>query len=309
MTRRFVLAAFAAASLAGGLAPAGAAAPQAGAARPGTVVLAPPPPPAAAQTGAESVAAVCRASSGAHTVALVELFTSQGCSSCPPADRWLSALRRSPLHPARAVALAMHVDYWDDIGWRDPFAARAHTERQREYARLGGNSSVYTPQVLVDGRDLRAWHAPGRFLAAVARVNERAAPVRMTIDARRDTTGVRVAVTVRPLADGRFAASPAHLRVALVEDGLLTKVARGENAGAVLPNDRVVRQLAGPLPIATDGQFAPIELDWPAALAGARAGLVAWLQRADGSIVQALDCAFGAPGAIAARADAPSSVR
>ena len=95
-------------------------------------------------------AAACQATSPKNTVALVELYTSQGCSSCPPADRWLSQLP-SRIDSNRAVPLALHVGYWDYIGWKDPFAKREFNDRQSQLAALNGNRTRYTPGVFVQG--------------------------------------------------------------------------------------------------------------------------------------------------------------
>src|SRR5688572_22165851 len=89
----------------------------------------------------------------AQAPVLVELFTSQGCSSCPPADKLLSALRSDPQMAGRVIPLAFHVDYWNRIGWEDPFSSAQWTGRQQRYARaLGNGSRVYTPQLVVNGR-------------------------------------------------------------------------------------------------------------------------------------------------------------
>ena len=112
-------------------------------------------PPGRAAAGAP----VCRAESGASTVALVELYTSEGCDSCPPADRWLSSSFAPVVAGDDAVALAFHVDYWDRLGWKDRFAAAAWTKRQYAAASAARSDLVYTPQVLLQGRDFPAWHA------------------------------------------------------------------------------------------------------------------------------------------------------
>src|SRR5438270_8352522 len=89
----------------------------------------------------------CTARSPDHSVALLELYTSEGCDSCPPADRWLSRFDQTSVAD-RVVPLALHVDYWDRLGWKDRFASPAYTERQREQTRRQGSSFVYTPQVM-----------------------------------------------------------------------------------------------------------------------------------------------------------------
>jgi len=127
------------------------------------------------------VAAECTARSGPQTAALVELYTSEGCSSCPPADRWLSSLDER-YKPGTLVPLALHVDYWDYIGWKDPYGKREHSLRQRRLSQLQRLALVYTPQVLLQGRDFRGWWSR-EFDEAVARINSQPAraQIRLTL--------------------------------------------------------------------------------------------------------------------------------
>src|SRR5687767_8007237 len=96
----------------------------------------------------------CSARSGPVAATVVELYTSEGCSSCPPADRWLSAVAQR----GDVVALAYHVDYWDRLGWKDRFASPAFTQRQLDQRPVNGARFAYTPQVVIDGRDRSGWH-------------------------------------------------------------------------------------------------------------------------------------------------------
>jgi hypothetical protein len=158
---------------------------------------------------------------------VLELFTSQGCSSCPPADRLLSRLARDP----SLAPLAFHVDYWDDLGWADPFASAAWTERQRAYARALGDK-VYTPELVVGGAAGMVGsseHDIDRAIAAAPR------PARLAATARWRAGAVDVTAA---------APADAEVFVAVWQDGLSTDVARGENAGRTLAGDRVVRRLA-----------------------------------------------------------------
>src|SRR5262245_15604831 len=98
---------------------------------------------------ASAQALQCTAKSAAQTTALVELYTSEGCDSCPPADRWLSSLGAKGYAPDRLVPIALHVDYWDYIGWKDPYAKAAHSARQRKMASLARAAAIYTPQVML----------------------------------------------------------------------------------------------------------------------------------------------------------------
>ena len=130
----------------------------------------------AAFVQAPSLAAdTCSARSAATVAPVVELYTSEGCNSCPPADRWLSKLKADP----NAVALAFHVDYWDRLGWKDRFASAAFTARQAEQQASNGARFSYTPQVVVDGRDRKDW--PG---IAMPLGNRPAAPVDVHAGAR-----------------------------------------------------------------------------------------------------------------------------
>ncbi len=194
------------------------------------------PPPA-------SGAAPCQAASADRPAQVVELYTSEGCSSCPPADRWLSGLRPEP----GVVALAFHVDYWDRLGWADRFASPAFTERQHEQQRSSGARFVYTPQVLVNGRDWRGW--PGALPGASA------APVRLRLQMERD----EVTADVTPLAASPAASAALAGYWAAVEDGHVSRVAAGENAGSVLHHDHVVRRYQ---PIARWTGTQPRQFSW-----------------------------------------------
>jgi hypothetical protein len=196
---------------------------------------------AVAAAGASgAVWAQCRAASEEHQVAVFELYTSEGCDSCPPADRWFSTLGRSD-GSSQAVALAFHVDYWDRLGWRDRFGNSTYTARQREQASRHRSPFVYTPQVLLQGEDFPAWHTPGRPADAVSAINTRPARAKIELTAtpaEPNATAVDVRVRVPDPADRAHAA----IALALVQDGLASDVKAGENAGKRLAHDHVVRQ-------------------------------------------------------------------
>jgi hypothetical protein len=105
----------------------------------------------------------CSAVSGSQTNALVELYTSEGCSSCPPADQWLTRLKTQSNQLGNIVPIALHVDYWDYIGWKDNFANPAFAKRQRDMAASGRARGVYTPQIAINGQDTRSWLANLEF--------------------------------------------------------------------------------------------------------------------------------------------------
>jgi len=168
-------------------------------------------------------------------VAVVELFTSEGCSSCPPAERILSDLAAEARTSHKPVyALEFHVDYWNSLGWRDPFSEAAYSERQRAYAAALGEEQVYTPQMIVNGTNAFVGSNRARADAAIASALKGVARVELTI-AR---TGDRV--------DFRAPGAPrgARLCVAIVAPRQVVKVARGENAGRTLAHSRVVRAFA-----------------------------------------------------------------
>jgi hypothetical protein len=162
---------------------------------------------------------------------VVELFTSEGCSSCPPADALLAELAPRP----DLLALSFHVDYWDKLGWKDPFSSPAATARQHRYAELLGLATVYTPQIVVDGK----WQAIGSNRAEVeramgaARRNREGLPVTLTVERGR----VKIA-----LGPDNGAASASVLLIGF-DRRQLSAVARGENSGRILAHADVVKSV------------------------------------------------------------------
>ncbi len=188
-----------------------------------------------------AVGSLCSVDSAPQPAVVVELFTSQGCSSCPPADRWLGTLRER--YGDRVVPLSMHVGYWDYIGWKDPFARREFNERQRLLADANGSRAVYTPGVFVQGREVRDWSSTAKIDALVRSVQQKPSAAALKLGVESITSA---AVTVR--AQGK-APSGARLWLALVQSGLATAVKAGENRGETLRNDHVVRDWRGPYPV------------------------------------------------------------
>jgi hypothetical protein len=227
----------------------------------------------------------CRATSGPSLRPLIELFTSEGCDSCPAADRWLAAQFPPSSRDPRAIALAFHVDYWDRLGWVDRFASHAYTERQYTAMRANRASFVYTPQVLLQGRDFPGWRQPrADAIDAVARRPARAV---LTIDATvlPATVAVRVDAAI---ADAALRAD-SQLFVAYVDSGLVSEVKAGENRGKRLAHEHVVRSLQPAGVADADGRIrANIDVGRPAE-AGSDAAIVAFVQRrSDGDVLQAL---------------------
>jgi len=177
------------------------------------------------------------AAAGEPAPVVVELFTSQGCNSCPPADRLLGELARRP----DVLALSFNVDYWDYIGWKDPFASRAHTERQRAYGRALGRRVVYTPQMVIDGADEAVGSARAEVEARIAAAAARGG--KLTLRFARDDSGRNSVLIPARTPDIPPSAVPATVWLVLYDREHVTEVKRGENAGATLANHNVVREL------------------------------------------------------------------
>jgi len=197
-----------------------------------------------------ATAGQCSAQSGARTAVLVELYTSEGCDSCPPADRWLSSLQSQGYAPDKVVPLALHVDYWDYIGWKDPYAKREFATRQRKLAELKRAKIIYTPQVVLQGQDFRRW-GTSDFAAAVEKLNRQPprARIALTLDAMGRTS---VEVTLEAELLSAAERKDAALYLAAFENKLSSHVAAGENRGKTLPHDYVVREWVGPIEFGAD---------------------------------------------------------
>lgn len=202
-------------------------------------------------------------------VATIELFTSEGCSSCPPADRYLSSLTTSSDLWQKIIPLAFHVDYWDGLGWRDPYASPAHSARQRTYTLRGHLSQVYTPAFVVRGSEWRGFFRGGAIEAPAGR---RVGRLSLTVDATARSAQVEFAAS-DPASDGY------EVALALLGFGLESRVAAGENRGRVLTHDFVVldSELA---PLHRDGGKQVATLSLPTtAIDAKRLALVAWVAR------------------------------
>ena len=226
-----------------------------------------------------SAAPACVASSGAQRAVLLELYTSEGCDSCPPADRRLSQYKGQPDHAGRVVPLAFHVDYWDRLGWADRFASPQYTQRQYAMAGLARSRLVYTPQFLKNGRD---WRSAGSPLDGIG---ENPAGAKIVLE-----LGVPGAGPLIIGGEVSAANTAAETYVALYENNLESQVRAGENRGKTLRHDYVVRRLIGPLAPDREGrvslhrQITP-EPGWKRA----DLGVVAFVQdKATGEILQAL---------------------
>jgi hypothetical protein len=186
--------------------------------------------PAQAQSPTQAPGAACSAKSSAVAPTVVELYTSEGCSSCPPADRWLSTLKGKP----DVLALAFHVNYWDRLGWVDRFASPEFTSRQYEMARVVNSAQVYTPQVLAAGRDWRDW----------PRLPKSASESPVVVSLVREGENVIAQVSAPVTTNngtGKALSGSLSAYWAVLEDGHQSKVRAGENRGETLNHDHVVR--------------------------------------------------------------------
>ena len=184
-------------------------------------------------------------SSPSHRVALLELYTSEGCSSCPPADHWLSDLKQADVAKSDIVPLAFHVTYWDYIGWRDRFADSRYDDRQRAIGRYNSSRTIYTPQFVLNGVDYRAHQRFDRDLKAI---NAQTATVDLALSVRMNTQS-KARARGEVVIDANIENSPVKdvaLYLALYENNLASDVSDGENEGETLQHDFVVRRLYGP---------------------------------------------------------------
>ena len=207
-----------------------------------------------------------------ENVVLIELFTSQGCPSCPPADRNLAELAKRD----DVLALSLHVDYWDYLGWRDTFARHEHTERQLAYRDLMGKRVVYTPQMVVNGmQDVRGSHT-ARLKTAIAEAQSGRRAATITISGRTGMLKAMVRSDIQP--------EPCTVWIASFDLVRSVEVARGENAGRTLTYHNVVHRL---IRIGNwDGTAQEIALPQP----GSGGGIAIWLQ--DDKTGQVLTASF-----------------
>ena len=221
------------------------------------------PPSAAPDTGA---------------VAVVELFTSEGCSSCPPADRLLQTLVEESRTQDRPVyALSFHVDYWNQLGWTDPYSDAAYSQRQRQYSHAIG-VDTYTPQIVVNGREAMVGSRSRTVRRSIQDALSDPASVRVTIAADSVTAPLRLGYRL----DGQVP-TDADLRLAVVERGLSQDVERGENAGRTLRHANVVRSFTT---VSAENSGTTV-LPLPDAVDRTEASVMAYVQTPSGPILGA----------------------
>lgn len=188
--------------------------------------------------------AVVSGAVAARAPVIVELFTSEGCSSCPPADKLLSKLEElQPVEGAEVIALEEHVDYWNHLGWSDQFSSTQFTARQQEYASVFGQNSVYTPEMVVDGgKELVGSHSRDVRTTIAEAARQMKLDVKLEQNSPVDDGGLSCTITTGKF-DPQLGVSAVDIWVAVTERGLHSDVKRGENAGEDLHHASVVRSL------------------------------------------------------------------
>lgn len=196
-------------------------------------------------------------SSGDKQTAVVELYTSEGCSSCPPADRWLSQLIEIPKDELDVLALAFHVDYWDYLGWKDRFSSATYTSRQRQ---LGANNlqrTIYTPEFFVNGMEARG---ASNILDKIRQANQQQSPLDLRLTVSRDKTDLLLELQS---PGERDTIGQIHHRYLVYENNLSTDVKRGENSGEVLKHAQVVRYMSKARSLREQNRYRiEIDPDW-----------------------------------------------
>ena len=208
--------------------------------------------------------------------ALVELFTSEGCSSCPPADALLGEILQDARKQGRRVfGLAFHVDYWNRLGWTDPYSTAALSRRQQSYAQAFQNDQVYTPQMIVNGTEEFVGSDRRRARAAIEAALKR--PGRAQVKLQQDEPSAHGSLALSYVVAG--AARGAVLNVAVVERNVMSTVKRGENGGRTLHHENVVRAFQT-VRLDNSGKGA-VRLALPADLVYSKASVIGYVQEAD----------------------------
>lgn len=221
---------------------------------------------------------VLTAVSPPNRVALFELFTSEGCSSCPQADRFMSSLKEAGISDRQLIPLAFHVTYWDKLGWKDRFADKQHDDRQRRQVMLNASHTVYTPQYMLNGKDFRNYKS---MYFDIDQINAQPAPYRLELSAVRDSNSITVALDITSVqASGHTAIA----YIALYEHNLDSVVTDGENDGERLQHDYVVRELKGPFVVSQD-QSEFKEVFTTADYKIADSGVVAFVQQSRSAVI------------------------
>jgi hypothetical protein len=193
---------------------------------------------------ANTIANECRVLVSEHQPIVIELYTSEGCSSCPPADRWLAQLDASKINETLVIPLALHVDYWDYIGWKDRFAQQQFSARQTDIVKINKLSSAFTPQFVVNGKNFTAWRKTAAIKDQVALASTLSAPVKLSAQVSQHNNEWIIEGDVKDSVDGNVKDTTEQIRVNFVvtEDQLKNDVTDGENNGKLLEHHAVIRR-------------------------------------------------------------------
>ena len=231
----------------------------------------------------------CTAKSGERRVALLELYTSEGCNSCPPADEWVSKLPSKGLTNDRIVPLAFHVDYWNYLGWRDVFSQTNFAERQRQTAQINRSGFVYTPQLVLNGIDYRRGILWDGTSERIKEINQQKPLADISLTLSIPSAG-QLHVFGEIKVPGALVHQNVQAYLALYENNLSNAVKAGENSGHTLHHDFVVRELVGPISLDQQGnawfqQTFNLKSGWKLQ----DSGVVAFVQNnRSGDVLQAL---------------------
>ena len=171
--------------------------------------------------------------SGAKQTQLIELYSSQGCSSCPPAQRWVNSFTHRKGLWTEFIPVVFHVDYWDDLGWKDPFSSNRHTKRQRDFYSIDAINAVYTPEFIVNGKEWRGWFTGNSLSTNTNEITTGNIGV-LSVSTNSDKIMVSFQPQYKPLSD------PLYVNIALIGLHLVTDVKHGENASKQLHESFVV---------------------------------------------------------------------
>jgi len=206
-------------------------------------------------------------------VVVLELFTSQGCSSCPPADQALQDLTQQAARSGQAVyGLSFHVDYWNRLGWQDPFSSKQFTDRQRQYDRQL-HSQTYTPQLVINGQQDVIGGQRGRIQQAIQAVQKQSASAFVGVDGKLTRNAKQITVDYELSSAG-----PYRVNVALLQKEAQTAIRNGENGGRTLTNTNVVRQFKS---LDNSGTSGHVSLDLPTNLSADQTAVLVYVQRTD----------------------------
>ncbi len=191
-----------------------------------------------------------QAVSSEQQVAVLELFTSEGCGLCPAADRWVHALPENGYDKDKVIVLGFHIDYLNDKkGWVDRFARPEFTDRQRQLARLNLYQTIYTPEFIISGEVIHNWNKYAKPVIDVVNGYSPQSDIRLKVEKVSDKLSISVDVKVK----GELNRQHASLFLAIVEDDLLSKIDGGDNAGATFNHQDIVREWLGPFDLESDG--------------------------------------------------------